>query len=189
MCKITTFCPLLTCILGSNVKAEYYKCKVFVGIVSLCCGNPRANNIKDTLLISHVNIQGKKRENTVTKTALVLNFDTNYKAVRSQKDLEASCQYVWSLWYFQTQPKHLIGSHRVDILNIYLPYMELVLIITHHTVNLITDVVSSSICLHGPLLKLRIYSYESTVSVLIIMLGSQSSGCTGTLYFVFFMLN
>lgn len=79
-----------------------------------------------------------------------------------------------------------IGSHRVDILNIYLSYMELVLIITHHAVNLITDVVSSSICLHGPLLKLRIYSYESTVSVLIIMLGSQSSGCTGTLYFVFF---
>lgn len=107
MCKITTFCPLLTYILGSNVKAEYYKCKVFVGIVSLCCGNPRANNIQDTLLISRVNIQGKKRENTVTKTALVLNFDTNYKAVRSPKDLEASCQYVWSLWYFQTQPKHL----------------------------------------------------------------------------------
>lgn len=79
------------------------------------------------------------------------------------------------------------GSHRVDILNlIYLPYMELVLIITHHTVNLITDVVSSSICLHGPLLKLRIYSYESIVSVLITMLGSQSSGFTGTLYFVFF---
>ena len=61
MCKITTFCPLLTYILGSNVKAEYYKCKVFVGIVSLCRGNSRANNIKDTLLISHVNIQGKKR--------------------------------------------------------------------------------------------------------------------------------
>ena len=76
-----------------------------------------------------------------------------------------------------------IGSHRVDITMIYLPYMELVLITTHRAVNFVTDVVITSICLHDPLLKLRIYLYESAIiCVPIMILGSLSSGFTETLY-------
>ena len=80
-----------------------------------------------------------------------------------------------------------IGSHRVDITMIYLPYMELVLITTHHAVNFVTDVVIGSICLHGPLLKLRIYLYESAIISVPIILGSLSSAFTETLYIVFLL--
>ena len=48
--------------------------------------------------------------------------------------------------------------------------MELGLITTHHAVNLVTHVVIASICLHGPLLKLRIYLYESAIISVQIMI-------------------